>query len=148
MNSRIVEVFPINTGTLDMSESTCFSGGSTEKSRTISVLAFLIVHPKYGNTLFDLGLSNDFRLEKFGRFEKDFDSILPYNPQLYRTVGEAISNLFNSKKIVSKTVKNIIISHSHWDHVGNINNFPNSSIFMSHHFEKIKIDTSNLLSIQ
>lgn len=141
MSSSCVEIFPINTGTLDMLESTCFVGGSTKKCRKIAVLAILIVHPKYGNTLFDLGLSKDFTDAKYGRFNTDFDLIFPYNPQVYCTVPDAIEKLFESNMISTTTINNIIISHSHWDHVGNINDFPDSTVFISKHFQQINIET-------
>jgi len=114
--STPIKLYAINCGRIDVSNFAKFSdtGDYDNKSVHLADPCFLIVHPK-GILLWDTGLP---------------DSLItkPETLDIYH-LTKSISLQDNLKKINLKPsdINYVSVSHSHFDHMSNLDQFPNST---------------------
>lgn len=114
-----ISVSIIRTATAESKLGLVVGGESLFTPFEISHNAILIRHPK-GNVLFDTGLGNNIK-QQFKDIPALLHPILSYSfiKSAQRTLEQAHVN-----------IKNIIISHFHWDHVGGVKDFPDAEILV------------------
>lgn len=138
LNPPFVKVTPINTGTLAMQDSIMIENGSEDIINRVTVLSYLIQHPLYGATLFDLGFNEEVFKENYGKLSKHGDFLDLWSIELdktgFKSLSEHIEKVYNINR---KDIKNLIISHFHWDHCGNAEHFPNAKIIMGKGVNKV-----------
>lgn len=103
-------------------EAMVVSSGSWFKQRKLVHNAILIKHPK-GDLLWDSGIGTEVekQMEVFAFWEKQLFAI--------ENVKPAIKQL-NSNNYPIDTIKAIIPSHMHWDHVSAIEDFPSTPVWI------------------
>ncbi|ETO31756.1 hypothetical protein RFI_05363 [Reticulomyxa filosa] len=122
-----VEVLPINTGFVDLAESYILENGREDTVYVSTVLTYLIKHePTKSLTAFDLGLSKDHLKPCHGRYAKDCEAIQDWNPQtsMQSTLAYQLKYVYGYDKI-----DQIILSHYHWDHCGDISDFKGVKLY-------------------
>ncbi|KZY53349.1 MULTISPECIES: MBL fold metallo-hydrolase [unclassified Oleiphilus] len=103
-------------------EAMVVSSGSWFTQRTLVHNAILIKHPK-GDLLWDSGIGTEVeeQMQVFAFWEKQLFAI--------ENVKPAISQL-NANNYPISTIKAIIPSHMHWDHVSAIEDFPATPVWI------------------
>lgn len=86
---------------------------------------FLINHSKYGYILFDTGYSE--QIYKCGLVGKLYNL---FNP-VYINKNEKITEQLRKEDINCNSIKNVILSHLHPDHIGCVKEFYNSKFIVS-----------------
>lgn len=118
-----MKIFQIPTGSNHRSASFAYRGGSYFDKREFSMSAVLIQHPK-GDIMIDAGFGTNAKkhfksMPLFFKISTDFDpksSVAQY----FKTIG------YNQDSI-----KAILLTHAHWDHVSGIEDFKNTPILVS-----------------
>jgi glyoxylase-like metal-dependent hydrolase (beta-lactamase superfamily II) len=84
-------------------------------------------HPQHGPVLFDTGYSRHF-----------FQATARFPERLYRTVtpvhlahGESLAEQLERDGVDAKTVRWVVLSHLHGDHVGGLGDFPDARIALA-----------------
>lgn len=114
----------ITTGYSKTPEAFIYRGGNLFKSKKIAYTSVLIEHPK-GNFIFDTGLGTNIDVQVRNNLSFFERSIIKYKK--LTTVKEALS----TNQFISDSIKFIIPSHFHWDHVSALSDFPNSTIWIT-----------------
>ena len=111
-----IKLYTIDCGRIDVANFAGFSDTGDYDNKSVQFVdpCFLIIHPQ-GTLLWDTGLS---------------DSLInkPKTSSAYR-LTKSVSLLNSLKKIGLKPsdIKYVSVSHSHFDHVGNLNQFSQST---------------------
>jgi glyoxylase-like metal-dependent hydrolase (beta-lactamase superfamily II) len=103
-------------------EAIVIKGGRWKNTAFPSLFA-LIVHPQYGNILFDAGYS-----ERFFQETKHFPFRLYAltTPVYFKKPEDSAVYKLQKQGIEAAEIKYIIISHFHADHIGGLLDFPNA----------------------
>ena len=128
MESRCegVTVFPMSTGSFTTNFKQMVDGVPSEPVK-IPIPFYVIRHPQ-GIILFDSGLGQDFRDQLHGWWaHRLFQLLLPYQ---FRRVDAAVQQL-RRMNIPPESVRQIIVSHMHLDHVGGLRDFPQATVVVS-----------------
>lgn len=96
-----------------------------QKKKDFYAGVFLINHEKYGNILFDTGYSK--RIYKCGIVGKLYNL---FNPT-YIKDDETIVEQLKKDKIDANSIKYVILSHLHPDHIGCVKDFNNAKFIVS-----------------
>ena len=96
-----------------------------EKTKKFYAGVFLIKHSKYGYILFDTGYSDE--IYKCGIIGKMYHT---FNPT-YIEKNEKITEQLKNDNINPDSIKTIILSHLHPDHIGCVKEFENSKFLVS-----------------
>lgn len=94
-------------------------GAYKNESKTLSNSVFLIQHPK-GNLLWDTGISDSYLADSTEK-----PSYESFNPQIQKTLAQQ----FDDAKIEMENIDFLSLSHTHFDHIGNVSYF-NKSIWL------------------
>ena len=90
------------------------------------VTAFLIVHPQKGIVIFDCGLSDI--------VAKEGENALPFPTQLFfesrGDVNKTLISQLTSSGIAIDSISWVIVSHSHEDHIGSVQNFKSANVIV------------------
>jgi glyoxylase-like metal-dependent hydrolase (beta-lactamase superfamily II) len=111
----------INTGEFFQTEWFLISSGSWLKKVNALLPCILVQHPR-GTILYDSGLGNN--------VERDFKEAMPLGTRFtfpYQPTSNARTQM--SGKVDPASIKTIIMSHLHWDHVSGIEDFPDAEIW-------------------
>jgi glyoxylase-like metal-dependent hydrolase (beta-lactamase superfamily II) len=116
-----LELELMSDGWCEQLEYIACQGGRFHKIRFTSLFA-LIRHPQFGPVVFDTGYTTRF-----------FDETSRFPEKLYRlitpvTLNEpaGVSEQLMARGIAPATVRHVIVSHFHADHIGGLKDFPNA----------------------
>lgn len=116
-------------------EALLVRGGSWSKTVRCAVTAVLLEHEVHGPVLFDCGYSSRFFIET-SRWPFLFYRAL--TPAVV-TEAEGIAGILRRRQIDPATIKHVIISHWHADHVGGLRDFPAATVHADRRgWEKVK----------
>eukprot|EP01084_Bolivina_argentea_P288468 495110_1 len=130
LSPPFVKVHAINTGTISMNESIVIENGSKDVSIDMTCLCFLIQHPSHSPLLFDLGLSTELSKPNYGTLWKHSLFFNLFNIKIdpkFKSLSHCIQTRFGYD---AKDIKNIILSHYHWDHCGDPKDFPDATLII------------------
>lgn len=113
----------LQTGKMLSQDMFSYRGGAFGKARDFGMAAVLVKHPK-GMFLFDSG---------FGKNVDDHIKTMPWLMQKLTTYEKEVSAAEQLRKggIAQDQISAIYISHSHWDHISGLEDFPGVPVQMS-----------------
>lgn len=107
-------------------EHHAISGGS-KKDIVFNALWGLIEHPNEGYILYDTGYST-----RFYKATKHYPyKIYAQITKVFITANEEVQAQLKAAGITSESIKHIVISHFHADHIGGLKDFPNATFHAS-----------------
>lgn len=112
----------LNTGKMISSEVFTYRGGSPGKTYESGMAAALVRHPK-GDLMIDAG---------FGR---NVDQHVDRMPALMQWLASYVKEVpaadqMQRAGIDPRNIKQVIITHSHWDHISGLEDFPGVEVLM------------------
>ncbi len=113
----------VPSGSTQSSAGQAFEGGRGDDKRTFVAGAILVDHPK-GKLLFDAGYGRDLA-EHFKTAPAVMQAII--RPQLTTPVVEQLA----ASGIASASLKAVVLTHAHWDHVSGLEHFPQTPVWVS-----------------
>jgi len=114
----------ITTGYSKSPEAFIYRGGNLFKSKKIAYSSVLIEHPK-GNFIFDTGLGTNIDLQVRTNLSFFQRVIVKYKKL------KTLKKTFSENNFPSDSIKFIIPSHFHWDHVSALSDFPKSKVWLT-----------------
>lgn len=116
-------VFQLPTGVTHRNAAFAYRGGSFRDKRDFAMAAVLVKHPS-GDLLIDTG---------FGR---DIDSQFKTLPFLFRIATSyertiSAAELLEAAGYDRKKLRGILLTHSHWDHVSGLPDFPGTPVMVA-----------------
>lgn len=117
----------LTDGWTEAHEAAAIQGGSWFRKVRFHATAVLLEHEVHGRVLFDTGYSQRFFTET---------ARWPY--LLYRkltpvtlTEPEGIAGVLKKRGVNPGSIKHVIVSHWHADHIGGLRDFPNATLYTS-----------------
>jgi N-acyl homoserine lactone hydrolase len=112
----------LKTGKMLSQDMFSYRGGAFGTTRDFGMAAVLVKHPK-GNILFDSG---------FGKNVDDHVKTMPWLMQKLTTYEKEVPAAEQLQKggIAQDQISAIYISHSHWDHISGLEDFPGVEVRM------------------
>jgi N-acyl homoserine lactone hydrolase len=120
---KTMQIFQIPTGVNHRSAAFAYRGGSFFDKRAFSMSVILIRHPK-GDLLIDAGFSKDVK-KHFSSMPFYFKMITDFDPR--NSAAEQLDKFGYNQD----SIKAILLTHAHWDHVSGIPDFKNTPILVS-----------------
>lgn len=139
-NQATVTVSPIIAGSLTLPDRFFVSPSDPEAKRSVPSLAFLVTHPGVSETansnaflkptpgkpfklLFDLGLRRS--ADRYMPIQqKHLETRAPY------TVAPGVAAQLEAEGVSASSIDAVIISHVHYDHHGDPEDFPNAQCYV------------------
>jgi glyoxylase-like metal-dependent hydrolase (beta-lactamase superfamily II) len=116
-------VFKIMTGVNHRSAAFGYRGGSFFDKRDFTMDVLLIKHPK-GDLLIDAGLGRDSRVH-FKSLPWYFRAITDFDP------GRSAADQLKDVGYDEDSLKGILLTHTHWDHVSGIPDFNKTPVWIN-----------------
>ncbi|MBP6546524.1 MAG: MBL fold metallo-hydrolase [Phenylobacterium sp.] len=113
----------VPSGSTQSSAGQAFEGGRGGDRRTFVAGAILVDHPK-GKLLFDAGYGRDLA-QHFKTAPALMQAII--KPQLTTPVAEQLA----ASGIAPASLKSVVLTHAHWDHVSGLEHFPKTPVWVS-----------------
>lgn len=113
----------VPSGSTQSSAGQAFEGGRGGDRRTFVAGAILVDHPK-GRLLFDAGYGRDLA-QHFKTAPALMQAII--KPQLTTPVAEQLA----ASGIAPASLKAVVLTHAHWDHVSGLQHFPKTPVWVS-----------------
>ena len=110
-----MQIFQISTGVNHRSAAFAYRGGSYFDKREFSMSVLLVKHPK-GDLLIDAGFGKDVK-KHFNLMPYYFKMITDFDP------GTSAAEQLNKFGYNQDSIKAILLTHAHWDHVSGIPDF-------------------------
>ena len=120
---EIMQIFQIPTGVNHRSAAFAYRGGSFFDKREFSMSVLLVKHPK-GDLLIDAGFGKDVK-KHFNLMPSYFKMITDFDP------GISAAEQLNKFGYNQDSIKAILLTHAHWDHVSGIPDFKNTPVLVS-----------------
>lgn len=122
--SRATEILPLRCGTIRAPAKLLERGGQGDL--TLPVYAFLITHPSGRSVVFDAGLApaDDGQV-----LFDEFHNALP--------AGHDVASRIAAAGVDPAAVEAVVVSHSHYDHVGGVGLLPNARLII-HRQEELR----------
>lgn len=116
-------IFQLLTGIAHRSAAFGYRGGSFSDKRDFAMSAVLVKHPK-GDLLIDTGFGSNIdaqfaQMPFFFRWGTSYEKKIPAAAQLAKAG-------YDSKKL-----RGILLTHSHWDHVSGLTDFPQVPVLVT-----------------
>ena len=118
-----MQIFQIATGVNHRSAAFAYRGGSYFDKREFSMSVLLVKHPK-GDLLIDAGFGKDVKTH-FNLMPYYFKMITDFDP------GISAAEQLNKFGYNQDSIKGILLTHAHWDHVSGIPDFKNTPVLVS-----------------
>ncbi|KAF2809403.1 Metallo-hydrolase/oxidoreductase [Mytilinidion resinicola] len=129
---KFVTISPLTSGFITLPERSFVSPADSGAVRTVPSMAFLITHPGLADgsskpfyLMFDLGLRSD-----LNRYTPMQQAHLR-NRQPYQ-LGPSVARQLADGGIAATEIDAIVISHMHYDHHGDLEDFPTSEVIVGH----------------
>lgn len=116
-------VFKISTGVNHRSAAFAYRGSSFFDKRDFSIMALLVKHPQ-GDLLIDAGFGRNVRAH-FKEMPFYFRAITDFNP------CRAAADQLEEAGYDQKSLKGILLTHAHWDHVSGIEDFVETPVWIN-----------------
>lgn len=116
-------IYQLPTGVTHRNAAFAYRGGSPFDKREFSMTALLVRHPK-GDLLIDTGFGRDIAAH-FQKMPWAFRAITSYERS--RSAGEQLDAAGYDRS----RLRGIILTHTHWDHVSGIPEFPNTPVWVT-----------------
>jgi glyoxylase-like metal-dependent hydrolase (beta-lactamase superfamily II) len=119
-----MKLLALPAGTMKTSAAFAFRGGRFEDERRYSMGAILILHPG-GNLLIDTG---------FGRNVDQHVKrlLLPMRAMTSYTKGTPVVDQLKKLGIQPRTLKGVVLTHAHWDHVSGLDDLREAPVLLPH----------------
>ncbi|WP_068874716.1 MULTISPECIES: MBL fold metallo-hydrolase [unclassified Phenylobacterium] len=118
-----MRIAALSSGSTQSSAAMAYEGGRSDDRRTFVAGAILVDHPK-GRLLFDAGYGRDL-VEHFKTAPKIMQMSL--KPVLTQTVAAQLT----AAGIPLSSLKAIVLTHAHWDHVSGVADMPGVPVWAS-----------------
>lgn len=120
---KTMQIFQILTGVNHRTAAFAYRGGSFFDKREFSMSVVLVRHPK-GNLLIDAGFGKNVK-KHFNSMPFYFKMITDFDPGI--SAAEQLNNFGYNQD----SIKAILLTHAHWDHVSGIPDFKNTPVLVS-----------------
>ena len=120
---KTMEIFKIRTGVNHRTAAFAYRSGSFFDKREFSMSVVLVRHPK-GDLLIDAGFGKDVK-KHFNSMPFYFKMITDFEP------GISAAEQLNKFGYNQDSIKGILLTHAHWDHVSGIPDFKNTPVLVS-----------------
>jgi glyoxylase-like metal-dependent hydrolase (beta-lactamase superfamily II) len=117
-----MSIYQIPTGVNHRSAAFAYRGGSFFDKRDFSMSVLLVHHPK-GDLLIDAGFGSNAK-EHFGSMPFYFRAITDFNP------GTPAAVQLTKAGYNIDSLKGILLTHAHWDHVSGLPDFANIPVMV------------------
>jgi len=118
-----MQIFQIPTGVNHRSAAFAYRGGSFFDKREFSMSVVLIRHPK-GDLLINAGFGRDVK-KHFNLMPSYFKMTTDFDP------GISAAEQLNKFGYNQDSLKGIMLTHAHWDHISGIPDFKNTPVMVS-----------------
>ena len=118
-----VELFQLPTGVTHRSAGFAYRGGSFGDRRDFVMTAVLVKHPR-GDLLIDTG---------FGRHIDEHFATMPFFFRAVTSYEKATpaADQLEAAKYDRRSLRAIILTHAHWDHVSGVPDFPGTPVWVT-----------------
>ena len=124
-----VEASALNGGWVTLPEKMFVTDADPDSKKLVPSMCFLIQHPKQGNNeperiVFDLGIKRD--LSQYADGMQDHLK----NRQPIVNLPDTKASLEAGRLDAANDIDHVILSHTHWDHIGLPSDYPNSKFLV------------------
>lgn len=122
-----IRIHAFRTGAVKSVEGAVFAGGSWTSVIEMGAWAFAIEHPTAGIVVFDTGISERARIDP----EHYVGWIGAKLAMLDVPEGAGLADQMRAAGLDPGLVSRVVISHLHFDHTGDIGDFPNAAVVVA-----------------
>jgi glyoxylase-like metal-dependent hydrolase (beta-lactamase superfamily II) len=114
-------LYVFDCGTIDVTDISVFSPGvDVGKKKVLTDSCYAVVHPK-GTLIWDTGLSDELAAMPDG---------MKADAQFHMRLKKTLASQLKEAGIAPESVTYLGLSHMHFDHIGNVGQFPKATLLM------------------